>query len=128
MVVDGGLYCPVGEKGGVEVSVVVDKYPAESAELVLEGKDVDGYGFEREVLLKVLEKRLVMIEMADPKTNQVFKQSTATWLNDGWKKGDNVRMYGGTVTALIKLSTIDSRKVELLLKFLEELHGWKEKE
>lgn len=36
-------------------------------------------------------------------------------------------MYETTVTALVKFP-VEERKVELLLKFLEELHGWKEKE
>ena len=68
-----------------------------------------------------------MKEVDDSKFGGKYMESTATWLNQSWRTGDNVRIYGSTVTALVKFP-VEEKRVELLLKFLEELHGWKEKE
>ena len=76
---------------------------------------------------KLIKEGSLVIEVTDPKTNVKYMESTATWLNQSWRTGDNVRIYGLMVTALVKFP-VGEKRVELLLKFLEELHGWKEKE
>ena len=111
------------------MSKLLDKYPAECAEMMLTGLDPDSYDFDSRVLLKVLEKRLVLVDVKDTVKGGDYKESKAPWLKgNGWKTaGDSVRVYGNTVTALVRFP-VEERKVELLLEFLEALHGWKEKE